>query len=228
MSHEAAETSPLLSTIEPNIEEKLQQEIANKRETIALNIVDRCINNETNQLFTKQEIINAIINNNINIDINKPIYDSASEIINILASSGNLSIVHKEDPDLLSILNDQSQSIKPTVNNNNNNTNNTNNKMEEEKENKYNDNDEESISSSSHSTHSHSSRSSRSHSTKKSRRNKQQRIEDMKLKIAKHISIHCINQDTNERYSYQYILNEINDLEFNIRLDRSVEQQGMY
>jgi len=72
-----------------------------------------------------------------------------------------------------------------------------------------------------------STNSSRSSNTSR-RTTRQQRTEDMRQRIARHISLHCINQDTNERYSAQYILNEINDLEFNIRLDKSVQQQASY
>ena len=210
----AQETSPLLSTTEVNYQEKTIKDIANKRESIALNIIDRCINSETNELFKKEEIINAIINNNdIKVDINKPIYDAAGEIINILASTGNLPIVHKEDPDLLSILTDQESNMLQQKQQKQQ-------QQQQEEEIKNDGVDDGSLSSSTHSSNS-------SRSTKKSRKNKQERIEDMKLRISKHISIHCINQDTNEKYSSQYILNEINDLEFNIRLDRSVEQQGI-
>merc|ERR1719242_481085 len=72
---------------------------------------------------------------------------------------------------------------------------------------------------------SHSSHSSHS---KRSRKKKRLLLEEKKVKIAKRIASNCINQDNGERYSFQFILNEINDLEFNIRLDRSVEQQASY
>ena len=171
MAFEAVETSPLLSAVEPTREEKLKQQIVNKRESIALNIADRCINSETAESFTTQEIIRAIIDNNITIDINKPVYDAAGEIISILASSGSIPIVHKEDPDLLHAIlidhdHDHDQESKKSANNNN-----------DKDENK--DEFEQS-------------------STKSEKRHSQPELmKEVKIKIVKYITVHSINQDTN-------------------------------
>merc|ERR1712013_433019 len=64
--------------------------------------------------------------------------------------------------------------------------------------------------------------------SKRSRKKKRAQLEEKKVAIAKHIAEHCINQDTHQKYSFEFILSEMNDLEFNIRLDRSVAQQASY
>eukprot|EP01084_Bolivina_argentea_P029888 55452_1 len=194
---DSVETSPLLSSIhETDLDETKQQRNVTKRNSIAVNIVDRCLNSQTNQDFTVQEILDAIIANSMDIDLDKPVYDSATDIINILATSG-LPIVHKHDENIISILTHQDSPHKKK--------------------------DQGAVASSSD-----ASEFSSSAPNKKPRKNKQQRIEDMKRRIAKYISIHCINTELNEPYNEMFILNEINDLEFNIRLDRSVEQQASY
>eukprot|EP01083_Nonionella_stella_P223580 796655_1 len=102
----SAETSPLLAT-ESKVEEKSnEKEIERRRNSIAQNIIDRCINSSTNKPFTKQEIVTAIISNNIPINTTQQTYDAASHIISTLASS-NYPIIHNDDEDILSILTDK-------------------------------------------------------------------------------------------------------------------------
>lgn len=54
-----------------------------------------------------------------------------------------------------------------------------------------------------------------------------QRIENMRNAIANQICRHSINFETGEQYTFDFVLNEMRDLEFNIRLDRSASQQGI-
>eukprot|EP00484_Ammonia_sp_Unknown_P020412 CAMPEP_0197042570 /NCGR_PEP_ID=MMETSP1384-20130603/18915_1 /TAXON_ID=29189 /ORGANISM="Ammonia sp." /LENGTH=438 /DNA_ID=CAMNT_0042473705 /DNA_START=72 /DNA_END=1385 /DNA_ORIENTATION=+ len=224
-----AETSPLLEAVEPNFDEQRRQQLATKRESIALNIAERCINSETNEAFSQQDIVQYILVNDVDIDPNKATYDAATDVINTLASIGDIPIVHREDPDLLAVLDDQESNMYPSKSNTPLQAQKASTKKPKIKSSTKpphaTDDEEESKEDGA----SVSSSQSSSTSTKKSsRKTRQQRLEDMKLRIAKHISVHCINQDTGERYSYQYILNEINDLEFNIRLDKSVQQQASY
>ena len=205
MKDDPAETSPLLSV------DAQQQDDDSRLDAIAALIINRSLNTETDAVFTKEEILEAMALTTSTIDPSIPLEDAATQWISALGAANALPIVyHNQDEEILHILaqqtsnltNQPSTSVGTTADQQNGRP-----------------HASDLSTSSGPSTHS-------SHS-KRSRKKKRQQIEEMKLKIAKRIATKCINQDNGERYSFQYILNEINDLEFNIRLDRSVEQQGI-
>lgn len=207
MKDDPAETSPLLSS---GVQ---QQDDESRLDAIAGMVVNRSLNTETDAVFTKDEIVEAMTLNPTVIDPSLPIEEAATEWISAAMAAGTLPIVHhNQDEEILHILAQQTSNLtnQPSTSQGT-----TSGLGPSGTRPIASDVSTQSVSST-HSSHS-----------KRSRKKKRQQIEEMKLKIARRIASNCINQDTGERYSFQFILNEINDLEFNIRLDRSVEQQGL-
>merc|ERR1719464_46825 len=179
-----------------------QLEHSQRLDAITANIISRCVHADTKRPFTTHHVLSAIRASPAALAITKnsstPISDAASQVMSQLTLASLLPLELVEDSAITMLLSAQPSNLTTLSA------------------------DSHSVSSSAMSHSSHSSHS------KRSRKKKRLLLEEKKLAIAKHIASHCINQDTHEQYAHEFILSEMNDLEFNIRLDRSVEQQASY